>query len=87
MSIFEGDLFKAPKEWLAKVAVRRMVLGVAKFLASLLTSAAVVSRLQDYGIKIEAPAQLQTEIGTTIMAALVFIHDWLKVRFPDSQWL
>ena len=65
--------------WLAKVAVRKIVVSASKVLLSFLASAKVAPYLQQAGVTVD-PVQLQIGLTTLAVAGLTALQDYLKLR-------
>ena len=74
------------KDWLLKVAIKKTAYGVAKAAAGLLAYSQVQSVFQALGIQVD-PTKFEAGVALFVVGGLEMIHDWAKLKFPNSKYL
>lgn len=75
-----------PTEWLASVAIKKAVYGIAKGLTGLLAYSKAQAIAQTLGIKIDMEV-FQAGLTTLMLAGASFVHDWARLKWPGLKWL
>ena len=75
-----------PAEYLWKVAGKKIVYSLGKLVASWLAYANASGILATFGISIDAK-MFDSGLAIFTMGALEWLHDILRIKFPESKWL
>lgn len=75
-----------PQEWLAKVAVKKAIYGIAKGLVGVLTWTKSQAIMQQLGVQVD-PETFQAGVTTLMLAGASALHDYLKLKFPGNGWI
>lgn len=73
-----------PEGWIARVAAKRIVYGIAKGVAGILTYSKAQALQQQLGISVD-PETFQAGIAALMLGGLSALHDYLRVKFPNSK--
>lgn len=76
------SIFETAERWLWTVAVKKLVVAIVGFL----TSQAAIQAMNSLGIQIDMQ-KFQIELTAGLIGAFTIVHDWLKLKFPESKWL
>ena len=80
-------IFQTAEEWAWKVALRKIIAATIGFLASQ-QAVAGIAWLETHGIHLSIDTQkFQIEMTALGIAGFAALHDWLKLKFPDSKYL
>lgn len=75
------------QQYLVRVAVKKIVYGIAKGSLGILTYAKSQAIQQQFGITVD-PVVFQAGVTTATLALLSFIHDWARVHYPAlANWI
>lgn len=75
-----------PEAWLARVAVKKAIYGIVKGAVGVLTYTKSQAVLHQLGINVDMEA-FQSGLTALMLAGASALHDWAKLKWPNSQWL
>ena len=80
-------LLATAEKWLWTVAVKKIIAAIVGFLASQ-QALDIIAKLQAHGVNVQIdPARFETEVTLAGIGLFAMLHDWLKLKFPESKWL
>lgn len=75
-----------PSDYKWSVAIKKASYTLAKLATALLTMGKAKDVFGD-NLTPEQIQQIQAAVGAVVAAGLEGLHDWLKLKFPNVQWL
>ena len=80
-------LIQDGQQYLARVAIKKVIYGIAKGAVGVLTYAKATAIQQKLGITVD-PKVFQDGLAAFMLAGVAFVHDWAKVHYPQlADWL